>query len=168
MIEKLYPGLAIDRVQDISLEILKKNNIKGIILDIDNTLVPTHTREPDEKCMEWIVRMKEAGIGLCIVSNASLQRVTKFNEKLSLHTIHRAYKPSTEAFHKGAALMGIESRNVAVVGDQIFTDVYGGNKAGMLTILVNPLHKKEFFFVRMKRIPEKYVLASYKKNRGGR
>jgi HAD superfamily phosphatase (TIGR01668 family) len=164
MLEKYYPDIILDSVRDITPEMLKKNSVKGLILDIDNTLVATHTKEPDEKVLQWIDKMKSAGIKLCIVSNASQQRVEKFNKKLSLNAIHRAYKPNKKGFAKAAALMNLNTNEISVVGDQIFTDIYGGNKAGMKTILVRPIHKKEFFFVQMKRIPEKFVLKSYEKH----
>jgi len=163
MLERYFPALALEKVQDITPEILDKYNIKGIILDIDNTLVPQYTKEPDEQCIKWIENIRKAGYKLCIVSNASQSRVDRFNNKLSLKTIHRAFKPSVKSFNKGAELMGLKNENVAVVGDQIFTDIYGGNKAGMFTILVKPLKKKEFIYVTLKRLPEKLILSKYKK-----
>jgi hypothetical protein len=102
----------------------------------------------------------------CIVSNASKKRVIRFNERLRLYAIHRASKPGTGAFLKASRLMELKPANIAVIGDQIFTDVYGGNRAGMFTILVKPIHKKENTFVMLKRFPEKIVLKKYKKSTG--
>lgn len=164
MLENFYPRIILDRVQDISVDKLAKNNIKGLILDIDNTLVPEHMREADENAVKWIEEIKSAGFKVCIVSNATKKRVIKFNERLKLHAIHRASKPGTKAFEKAAKLMELENKNIAVVGDQIFTDIYGGNRAEMFTILVSPIHKRESLFVLLKRIPEKFVLSSFKKN----
>lgn len=166
MIEKFFPTLYLDKVQDINLNWLKKQNIKGLILDIDNTLVASHTAEPDDKVISWIKNIEKHGFKICIVSNATKSRVDKFNEKLKAHAIHKATKPFLGAFKRATLLMGIKPEETAMVGDQIFTDIYGGNRLGMLTILVNPLHKKEFFFVKLKRWPEKYVLAQYKKLKG--
>lgn len=161
MLEKFYPSVILGKVQDISLEKLKKNNIKGLILDIDNTLVPQHMKEADENAVRWIERMKENGIKLCIVSNAAKKRVIKFNEKLSLHAIHNASKPGTKSFLKASELMVLDSKNIAVVGDQIFTDIFGGNRAGMFTVLVTPINKREAPWVMLKRLPEKLILACY-------
>lgn len=166
MLSKFYPDLLVDTIMDISLDFLRANNISGLILDIDNTLVATHTKEADEKLISWANRMQKNGIKLCIVSNASLKRVTLFNEKLKIDAIHRAYKPSAKGFLKGAEKMSLTPLNVAMVGDQIFTDVYGGKKAGMKTILVKPIDPREFFFVRLKRYPEKLILKSFYKKRG--
>jgi len=166
MFEKFYPNVILDKVQDISIEKLDKNNIKGLILDIDNTLVPEHMKEADENAVKWIERIKDAGFKLCIVSNASKKRVIKFNERLQLYAIHRASKPGTRAFEKAGRLMDFQNENIAVVGDQIFTDIYGGNRVNMFTILVTPIHKKENLFVTLKRLPEKLVLRSYYKKRG--
>ncbi len=165
MFEKFYPKVILDKVQDISIEKLDKNNIKGLILDIDNTLVPEHMKEADENAVKWIERIKGAGFKLCIVSNASKKRVIKFNERLQLYAIHRASKPGTKAFEKAGRLMDFKNENIAVVGDQIFTDIYGGNRVNMFTILVTPIHKRESFFVMMKRLPEKLVLRSYYKRK---
>lgn len=163
MLKKFYPDIIVDGIRDISQALLEQLGVRGLILDIDNTLVPTHAKEADGIALQWLTEMKAHGIKMCIVSNASRARVVKFNEKLELFAIHRAFKPRRGAFKKAAGLMGVDSSNIAVVGDQIFTDVNGGNKAGMITILVKPLHKKEFFFVRLKRVPEKIVLHFYYK-----
>ncbi|HHW31765.1 MAG TPA: YqeG family HAD IIIA-type phosphatase [Clostridiaceae bacterium] len=161
MVEIFFPDAYLDKVQDIDLDMLKKKNIKGLILDIDNTLVPSHVSEADDKAFQWIERLKENGFEICIVSNATKKRVEKFNEKLKVYAIHRAVKPFLGAYKRAMVLMGTKPEETAVVGDQIFTDIYGGNRLGMLTILVKPLHKKEFFFVKLKRWPEKYILKKY-------
>lgn len=163
MMEKFYPDMKVDRIQDIDLNKLSGNKIKGLILDIDNTLVPEHVEEADEKAIAWIEDVKKAGFKVCIVSNASKKRVVKFNEKLKVHALHRASKPGTEAFLKAARLMEIKPEETAVIGDQIFTDIFGGNRVNMFTVLVNPLDQREFFFVRMKRIAERFILARHEK-----
>lgn len=163
MIEKFYPKLKVNKVQDVDLNMLKTKKIKGLILDIDNTLVPEHVAEADQNAVEWIERLKEAGFKACIVSNASEKRVIKFNENLKLYAIHKASKPGEKAFMKAARLMDTKIEETAVIGDQIFTDIYGGNRLNMFTILVNPIDQKEIFYVRVKRIAEKYILSKYKK-----
>ncbi len=161
MNEKYYPSLALESVTDITTDILKANNIKGLILDIDNTLVPNHVAEADDSLIDWIESMKQAGIKISIVSNASKKRVIIFNKKLKLYAVHRAFKPSVRAFNRACRLMGLDNKNVAVVGDQIFTDIYGGNSAGMFTILVKPIDKREDLLVKLKRKFEKRVLRQY-------
>ena len=163
MIEIFYPKHKVNKVQDIEISMLKTNKIKGLILDIDNTLVPEHVAEADQNAVEWIEELKEAGFKVCIVSNASEKRVIKFNEKLKVYAIHKASKPGKKAFMKAVRLMDIKIQETAVIGDQIFTDIYGGNRLNMFTILVKPIDKKEIFFVRVKRIAEKFVLSKHEK-----
>ncbi|HHV96216.1 MAG TPA: YqeG family HAD IIIA-type phosphatase [Clostridiaceae bacterium] len=161
MIERFYPNMIVDSIEQIDLEMLKKKGIKGLILDIDNTLVPSFIKEADERTLKWIDKIKRNGFKACILSNARKKRVEQFNEKLGLKAIYRASKPGRRAFTKALDVLGIDASQAAVVGDQIFTDVYGGNRLGMYTILVKPIHKQEFFFVKLKRYLEKYVLRRY-------
>ncbi len=164
MFERFYPDLMVDKVQNIDLNVLKEKGIKGLILDIDNTLVPQYTKEAGENVVKWIERLKREGLNACIVSNASRTRVGKFNERLKILAIHRATKPSAKAFIRAVKLMGISLNEAAVVGDQIFTDVYGGNKLNMLTVLVSPIDKREVLIVRLKRFAEKVVLTQHLKH----
>lgn len=161
MAERFFPSLSVVSISNITAELLHKNNIKGLILDIDNTLVPNHVEDADDNAVQWIERMKSAGFKLCIVSNAAKKRVVRFNDKLQLHAVHRAMKPGTAAFKKAGRMMDIAAENITVVGDQIFTDVYGGNRAGMFTILVKPIDPREGKLVRFKRIFEKRILKKY-------
>ncbi len=157
MIERFFPDLIVDRVQDIDTDMLRVNSVKGLILDIDNTLVPQHMKEADKNAVKWVEHIKQCGFKVCIVSNASRKRVVRFNEKLKVYAVHRASKPGTKALLKAVRHMGIKPEETAMVGDQIFTDVYGGNRLNMFTILVKPIDRREFFFVKLKRLPEKLV-----------
>lgn len=161
MIERYYPDLYCDSIRAIDLESLKNKGIKGFILDIDNTLVPMHTKDADENAIGWISQLKEKGFKVCILSNAAHKRVRRFNEKIHVMAIHRAFKPAGKAFLKAAGEMNLEPESIAVVGDQVFTDIYGGNKANMFTILVKPIDKKEILYVRLKRGPEKMIINSF-------
>ena len=163
MTEIFYPSLTVDSIRDITVELLDRNNIKGLILDIDNTLVPNHVAEADDNTVQWIEGMKAAEFKLCIVSNASRKRVIRFNDKLKLYAVHRATKPGTRAFEKAARMMDFKNKNIAVVGDQVFTDVFGGNRVGMFTILVKPIDKHEGRLIKLKRILEKRILKGYAK-----
>ncbi|NLB81990.1 MAG: hypothetical protein GX800_10380 [Clostridiaceae bacterium] len=98
MLKIFYPCIAVDSIVDITKELLDKNQIKGLILDIDNTLVPNHVAEADENAVKWIETIKAEGYKMCIVSNASKKRVVRFNNKLQLYAGHRAMKPGTAAF----------------------------------------------------------------------
>lgn len=165
--EIFFPKTIIEKVQDIDLDKLKHKGIKGLILDIDNTLVPPFMKEADKNALNWIDKVKDNGFKLCIVSNATKRRVNRFNENIGLEAIYRASKPVGRAFRKALKLLNLKACEAAVVGDQIFTDIYGGNRLGIYTILVRSINKKESIFVKLKRYPEKYILRKYseKKNR---
>ncbi|MDP4180220.1 MAG: YqeG family HAD IIIA-type phosphatase [Bacillota bacterium] len=163
MFEKFFPDLIVNSIQDIDLEDLKERGIKGLVLDIDNTLVAQFTKDASVDVVEWIEKVKAAGLLPCILSNASEKRVIDFNSSLSIPAIHRAYKPSPRSFLRAAEILGIESNRVAAVGDQLFTDIYGGNRTNMFTILVRPIDKKEILFVKLKRHVERFVLAKHSK-----
>lgn len=161
MLEKFFPDFLIDSVYNIELETLLKNNIKGLILDIDNTLVAMHVKEADERVVKWIERVRDAGLKACIVSNASQTRVVKFNDRLKLFAIHRASKPGSKGFIKAVKYMGIKPEEAAVIGDQLFTDIYGGNRINSYTVLVKPIDEREILFIRLKRLPEKIIMRKY-------
>ncbi|NLC69399.1 MAG: YqeG family HAD IIIA-type phosphatase [Clostridiaceae bacterium] len=161
MVEKFFPDEIVDKVQDIDLGKLWNKGIKGLLLDIDNTLVPSYMKEADNSAIKWIKEAKNRGFKLCIVSNAAKRRVEKFNERIKLNAIYRALKPMSGSFRRAVALMGLKPGETATIGDQVFTDIYGGKRLGIYTILVKPLHKKESLFVRLKRYPERYILKKY-------
>lgn len=164
LLKRFFPKNIVQKVQDIDLDELAEKGIKGLILDIDNTLVASHVKYADENVVKWIKKIQDCGFKACIVSNASKTRVVTFNENLKLFAIHRASKPGTGAFLKASSHMGLKPSEIAVVGDQIFTDVYGANRAGMYSILTTPIHPKEFFLVKFKRLLEKHILDLYKKS----
>lgn len=161
MIKRFFPEIIVKSYKDIEVEYLLKNNIKGAILDIDNTLVPYDIEEADEDLIGWIEKLKQNGIKVCLVSNASKDRVIKFNEKLKLFAIHKAQKPSRKAFLKAAREMNLNENEIVVIGDQIFTDIFGANRAKMHAIMVEPIHPKEIFLIKIKRFAEKMVLKKY-------
>jgi HAD superfamily phosphatase (TIGR01668 family) len=122
MFEKYFPEKYVEKIQDISLEELKRKNIKGLLIDIDNTLVPSRVKEANENIVKWLQRVKENGFKVCIFSNASKKRVIKFNDKLKLPAVYRAAKPWKRAYKKAIDLLGLKPCEMAMIGDQIFTD----------------------------------------------
>ena len=156
--EIFLPKLSVESVYSIDLDLLKENNIKGLILDVDNTLVAQYVAKADDKLIGWINNLKENNIKMCIVSNGSPKRVKIFNEDLNLYVISKARKPSKKGFLKALEIMNLQPYEVAVVGDQLFTDMLGGNRLNMFTILVKMIDPREEFFVHLKRYLEKAVL----------
>jgi len=163
MLKFLLPTHYFKSIFEIKIEELKEQGIKGIIFDIDNTLVPYDEIEPNEKIIAFFQQIRDAGITITLVSNNTEDRVMKFNEKLKVFAIHKSQKPFTKSFKKALRLMNCKKEEAVIVGDQIFTDVYGGNKAGIKTILVVPVSDKDEWITKIKRGLEKKVIAYYER-----
>lgn len=163
MLKFLCPDMYSESVFALTPEELKKKGIKGIICDLDNTLVKWDEPDPGADAVEWLQMMKEHGFKICIVSNTLTERASRISKILSVPAISGAIKPSRRAFIKALGCLGTEPHNTAVIGDQVFTDVLGGNRAGMYTILVVPMSRNEFFMTRLVRIVERYVLRCLQK-----
>jgi len=150
------PKMYFRTIEDIAVKTLQKRNIKGLILDIDNTLVPPHTPEADEKAKRFVYRMQEE-FKICIVSNNIYERAEKFANSFPVDFICDGNKPAKKPFILALEKLKLEPEEVAVIGDQIFTDVWGANRMGMISVLVNPVCDREGKFVKFKRLLEKLV-----------
>ncbi|WP_069998214.1 YqeG family HAD IIIA-type phosphatase [Cellulosilyticum sp. I15G10I2] len=163
MIKKFFPTHYLKSIYEIDIKALQEEGIKGIIFDIDNTLVPYDEAEPNDKIITFFGKLREAGFKITLVSNNTEDRVIKFNEKLKVFAIHKSKKPLTKSFKKALRLMDCQKEEAIIVGDQIFTDIYGGNKAGIKTILVVPVSDKDEWITKIKRGLEKKVISYYEK-----
>ncbi|MGL6174371.1 MAG: YqeG family HAD IIIA-type phosphatase [Cellulosilyticaceae bacterium] len=161
MLTRFFPEKYLTSIFELNIDELMKQGIKGIIFDIDNTLVPYDVAEPTDKIIELFEEIKRKGLQITLVSNNKEDRVIKFNEKLKVFAIHKARKPRTINLKRAMELMQLQSEQVAIVGDQVFTDVYGGNRAGITTILVNPVSEKDELITKVKRGLEKKILRRY-------
>lgn len=160
----LYPKLYIDNVKEITFEILQKNGIKGLILDVDNTLIDYYKNMPDGVKI-WCEDLKDRGIKFCIASNSNKkEKVKEVSKKLDIPYIYFAKKPLKMGLNRAKKIMGLEAKEVAVVGDQIFTDVLGANRCKMFSILVNPIEEKDILITVIKRPIENLIKSNYKKN----
>lgn len=159
------PTYVFDKVGDITPEFLKRKGIKGLILDLDNTLTTHNNPVPPQSSLDWLDTMKKVGIKLMIVSNNHPPRVTPFAEQLGLEFEAEGKKPLTFGYTRAIRRMGLQNRNVAAVGDQIFTDVLGSNLKGIRSLFVFPIEPETSLPFRFKRACEKPFLP--KKN-GGR
>jgi HAD superfamily phosphatase (TIGR01668 family) len=162
MKNNLIPNIHVSSPYGLDIEILKKNSIRGIIIDIDNTLVPWSEKYADQKVIDLVEKLIKAGFKLCILSNGTKNRVSEFNKDLKLPAVHNAAKPSSASYRKALKLLGTEPENTAVIGDQIFTDILGGNRLGLFTVLVVPISSKEFIWTKFVRQIEKLILRKYK------
>lgn len=159
----IYPDIYVKSVLDISFDMIKQKNIKGLILDVDNTLINYYEKMVDG-AEEWCENLKNKGIKFFIVSNShKKEKVRKVAEKLKIPYINFAKKPFKKGFLTASKIMQIEPKNIATVGDQLLTDVLGGNSCNMISILVDPVEKKEMIFTAMKRPIERMMLNKYLK-----
>lgn len=163
MLEKLLPNEFVDSVFDIDVQELVDRNVKAIITDLDNTLVEWHRPLATPEIEEWLIKMTQAGIQVTVVSNNRQNRVQAFCEPLGINFIWSARKPTNQAFHKAVKDMNVSISETVVIGDQLFTDVLGGNLLGFHTILVVPVAKSDGFFTRFNRKLEKVALYWMKK-----
>ena len=144
-------------------EIMKKKGLVSVIFDIDNTLVP-HGAPADERAKELFKELSKAGIKTMVLSNNGPERVRSFAEAVGTGYICNARKPSRGGYLKACAAMGSEPSKTLFVGDQIFTDIMGAKRAGLSSLLVEPVDRStDIFKIRLKRIPESFILASYRR-----
>ena len=164
MFECFFPDAYMDSTYVIDFEKLYKEGIRGVIFDIDNTLVP-HGAPADERAMRLFARLRSIGLDYCLISNNQLPRVKPFADAVQAKFVEDAHKPSRKNYLKAMKLMHVDLDSCIFVGDQIFTDVYGAKRCGMRTILVKPLHPKEEIQIVLKRYLEKIVLYFYQKEK---
>ena len=152
------PTYVFDKIVDITPGFMKRKRIKGVILDLDNTLTTHNNPIVPQSSLEWINGMKAAGIKLMIVSNNKAPRVTPFAEQLGIDFVSEGKKPLTFGYNKAIKKMGLEKANVAAVGDQIFTDIMGSNLCGIRSFFVFPIGPETSLPFRLKRAVEKPLL----------
>lgn len=162
MIEQFYPDFAIESAYEIPYEELYQKGFRGIIFDIDNTLVP-HGEPADERAVALFKRLKAIGYQAILLSNNKEPRVKMFHDSVRVPYIFKAGKPGTKGYRKGMEIMGTTAETTFFVGDQLFTDIWGARKAGIRTYLTSPIHPKEEIQIVLKRYLEKIVLYFYHK-----
>lgn len=162
ILKKFYPDKEFNTVLDITPEFLKQHNIEVIFLDIDNTLID-YEQNVIEGLEQWTENLKKKNIKFCIVSNTNkIKKAEKISKMLSIPYINLAIKPFKIGFKKAKNILKTEdNKKIAVVGDQVMTDIFGANRCGMYSILVKPLQTKDIFVTRLNRILEKKILKHY-------
>ena len=162
MLERFYPDIYVSSAYEIDFREYYDRGYRGIIFDIDNTLVP-HGAPADERSKALIKSLKEMGFGVLFLSNNKEPRVKMFNDAVGAGYIFKAGKPGVKGYLRAMEMLGTDVRNTLFVGDQLFTDVWGAKNTGILSILVHPIDKKEEIQIVLKRYIEKIVLAFYKR-----
>jgi len=161
MFNKLFPDADYASIYDIPFEEYRDKGIKGIIFDIDNTLVP-HDADADERVEEFFDNLRALGLKTCLVSNNDEERVKRFNRNIGSFYIFKAHKPKREGYVKAMKVMETDINSTISVGDQLFTDMWGTNNAGLFSILVKPINPKEEIQIILKRRLEKPILLIYR------
>ena len=162
MFKTFYPDQYLASTYVIDFEKLYEKGFRGLIFDIDNTLVP-HNAPADDRAVALFERLKRIGYRCCLISNNQEPRVKMFNEKIQVDYVYNAHKPSTKNYIRAMEIMGTDRSNTLFIGDQLFTDVWGAKRAGIPNILVKPLHPKEEIQIVLKRYLEKIVLFFYRR-----
>ena len=153
----LKPHIKLDRITEITPELLKKHGITALILDVDNTLSTHHGTKIVEGFEEWKKKITDSGIKLTVLSNSLKHRIEPFAKRIRLPFISSGVKPLPFGFFRAAKRMDVKRKHSAIVGDQIFTDVLGGNLSGVKTILLTPIKPEKQLRFRIKRKLEKIV-----------
>ena len=159
------PDFRFEKFNDMTVDFLKKEGIRGVILDIDNTLEPYEHPEPGEHVKQWLSDLKDAGIGCAFVSNNNKERIELFNKELCLPAFPKAAKPFKKNVLKAMAIIGSDKSDTVLMGDQVFTDVWAAHNAGIVAILVPPIRDKRDLLTKFKRLLEKPVLKKYERKR---
>lgn len=157
----LKPDIKLHGITDITVELLNKFNIKALLLDVDNTMSTHHGTVLTDGLPEWISYMQQSGIKLMVLSNSKKHRIAPFAKRIGLPFISLGCKPLPTGYMRGVKALGEKRKNVAIVGDQIFTDVLGGNAVGVKTILLTPIKLEDGFSFKVRRNLEKKIYKHY-------
>ena len=160
-----YPTRMLHRITDITPEFLSSLGITALLLDVDNTLSEHDSQSPYPGSLEWVSSMRKNGIQMIILSNNTRERVEPFAAQYGLPFLTYAMKPLPVGYLRAVHQLGVSHRNCAAVGDQIFTDIFGANRAGIPTIMVKYIYWKEEIQIFFKRRLETIVLLCYRRYR---
>lgn len=162
MFEKFYPDIKFDSIKSIPTDFFSERNIKFALLDIDNTLISYTELLADDSARAFLKMLSENGVKYAFVSNNHKKRVREFAAEFGAAYVHDALKPLLVGIRRAMRKIGAKKEETVLIGDQVFTDVYAGKRAGLLTVMVNPIEAKETPFFGVKRYFEKIVLKDMK------
>ncbi len=166
MAKGLCPDWYFEHFYRVTPAFLNEVGIRYLILDIDNTLAPYEQPQPDDRIKGWFADLRDAGIRCAFVSNNHYERVELFNRELGFPMFPNGKKPLSKYMRRAMEVMQAKPEATAIMGDQIFTDVWAGRAVGIRTILVPPIKDKTDLFTKAKRVLEKPILRSYWKRKG--
>ncbi len=162
MFRIFYPAAYVASAYAVDYDKLYRKGYRGIIYDIDNTLVP-HGAPAQPRTVRLFEKLRERGFDTCLISNNQEPRVRPFADAVASKYVYNAHKPSAKNYKKAMELMGTDEETTLFIGDQLFTDVWGAKRAGIKSILVKPIHPKEEIQIVLKRYLERIVLYFYRR-----
>lgn len=173
MFQFLYPKKYLMSVYELTPELLKSLGMETVIFDIDNTLVPYWIKEPDDKLKAYFASLREAGIVISVLSNSREERSRVFCRSMDIPYVYRAGKPGIKGLNKLIKKLGAKRESCLIAGDQIFTDVWCGNRGGIYSVLIKQVSPKDEWITKPKRGIERLVVKMYlrserKKNENSR
>lgn len=157
MLQYLTPKMVFETIYDITPELLLKKGIRGVLIDIDGTVSSHRVALPSDELRAYVKSLQDAGIATLFLSNNKAVRVGTFSDPLGIRWISRAKKPLRRGFRQAADMLGLPMHKIAMIGDQIFTDILGGNRAGMLTCQVQSLDRNEFWIAVRCRLEKRFI-----------
>lgn len=163
MLESFYPDEYLDSAYLLPYEKFWQEGYRGIIYDVDNTLVP-HGAPADERAVALFKRLHALGFSTCILSNNRQSRVAPFAEQVDSLYIHKGGKPSRKGYERAMRMMNTDRKSTLFVGDQLFTDVWGARRSGIYSVLVKPIDPHEEIQIVLKRYLEAAVLFFYRRS----
>lgn len=164
MLERFYPDEWLSSAYEIDFSAYYAKGYRGVLFDIDNTLVP-HGAPATPEAKALFEKLQRLGFVTCLISNNGKERVAPFAEAVGSPYLYKAGKPGKKGYQAAMDKMGVSKERTLFVGDQIFTDVYGANRCGMYTILTEPIHPKEEIQIVLKRYLERIVLIFYRRRK---
>ena len=163
MLEKFVPDLYIENYKALDVDALKANGIRLLVIDIDNTMVPFDVARPDEEAAAFLNTLLEKGMIPVVISNNHEKRVRIFLEDFPIRYYYESHKPLKGTYMRMLKDFDVSAEEVATIGDQLMTDVFGANRCGFYTVLTRPLVKRDIFSTKINRQMEKAVFYLLKK-----
>ncbi|MDN6626435.1 MAG: YqeG family HAD IIIA-type phosphatase [Pisciglobus halotolerans] len=164
MFKKFKPTWMVEAIYQIQPEQLKKLGFKAVLADLDNTLIAWNNPDGTEELIQWIKWMKQADIPVIILSNNSDKRIKRVADSLNLRYIPRALKPTTLGFKEAIKKLKLDKNEIVMVGDQVITDVFGANRAGIKSVLVRPIIDSDAWNTKINRYFELRIMRLLKKH----
>jgi HAD superfamily phosphatase (TIGR01668 family) len=151
-------------VTEVTIADLQKDGVDTVILDLDNTLVEWQKHDVPADIRQWLRDLKAAGFKLCLLSNTRFgRRLKKLSEELEIPYVRRAAKPGKRGFRAALEMLGSEASKTVIIGDQMFTDVWGANRSGIYSVMVAPMARREFIGTKVSRVAERVLLTYFRR-----